>query len=68
MKKWIVISALFIFAAVFTYKTLFAEEGSLSSMVTQKLDQVLQNQTEILKQLNEIKSELQIIKVRASAK
>ena len=38
------------------------DNGTLS----QKLDKVISTQGEILKQLDEIKSELQVVKVRAS--
>ncbi|MBI3315365.1 MAG: hypothetical protein HYZ87_00085 [Candidatus Omnitrophica bacterium] len=34
--------------------------------VSQKLDRVLQNQERILKTLDEVKEELQVVKVRAS--
>ncbi len=33
---------------------------------SQKLDKIMESQTEILKQLDEIKAELQVVKVRAS--
>ena len=42
----------------------FADDGANAL----KLDQVLQNQNQILQKLDEIKSELQIVKVRASSR
>ena len=67
MKKWIVVLIFFFFAVVFSYKPLFAD-GEQFSGINQKLSQILDNQAEILKQLSDVKSELQVIKVRASAK
>ena len=51
-------------------KTVMAEDGvdTGNNDVQQKLNQIISAQTEILKQLEEIKSELQIVKVRASLK
>ena len=50
-----------------------ADENTVSAATTgdngtlsQKLDKVISTQGEILKQLDEIKSELQVVKVRAS--
>jgi hypothetical protein len=57
MKKGLV-TLLFFLALV---PRAFAEEVS-----ARKLDQVLENQTEILKRLAEIKSELEVVKVRAT--
>ena len=57
MKKGL--AALLFFLAL--APSVFAQEVSV-----RKLDQILENQTEILKQLAEIKSELQIVKVRAT--
>ncbi|MFC1631008.1 hypothetical protein ACFL2I_00455 [Candidatus Omnitrophota bacterium] len=43
------------------------EQASLDQLkIERQLDQVLANQAEILKQFEEIKQELEIIKVRAS--
>jgi len=39
-----------------------AEDG----LASQKLDKVLENQERILKKLDEVKDELQVVKVRAS--
>ena len=41
-----------------------ADNASISS----KLDKIEANQTEILKQLEELKSELQIVKIRVSSR
>ncbi len=57
MKKGLAAILLFLVLA----PSAFAEEVSV-----RKLDQILENQTEILKQLAEIKSELEIVKVRAT--
>ena len=55
----------------------FADENSApvpsvssndSGSVSRKLDRIIDTQSEILKQLDEIKAELQIVKIRASQK
>jgi len=62
MKK-LIFTGLFVCAMVFASQTAaFADEAALSS----KLDQVLKNQEQILNELQTIKSELAIVKVRAT--
>ena len=61
MIKWSMMMAL---AALLTVSVVpaFADEAGLQH----KLDKVLANQDEILRQLGEIKTEVQITKIRAS--
>ena len=62
MKRWAIL-VLLVVAFIFSYKALFADGDSA---VSQKLNQVIQNQEKILRELDEIKSQLEVIKVRAS--
>ena len=62
MKKWITLSVIFSVLVIFSYQYLYAEDGS----VLGKLDKIMESQTQILKDLSEIKAELQIVKVRAT--
>ena len=43
-----------------------AEDPAMSQAASTKLDEVLKGQNEILRQLGEIKQELEIVKIRAS--
>lgn len=66
MKRWAVFILLTV-AFVFSYKALFADgDSAAGSAVSQKLNQVVQNQEKILTALDEIKAELEVVKVRAS--
>ena len=54
-------------------KNVFADENSVpvpnpveTSIASEKLDKVIQTQEQILKELDEIKAELEIVKIRAS--
>ncbi len=62
MKKW---ALGFLFFAAFTalssHSSLWADDST-----DRKLDQVLKNQAEISKKLDDVMAELQIVKVRAS--
>lgn len=62
MKKWILATVCVSLLLALTYQSLFAEDGGF----VQKIDKILSNQEQILKDLAEIKSELQIVKVRAT--
>ena len=62
MKRW-VIFVLLVVAFIFSHKALFADTDPA---VSQKMNQVVENQEKILKKLDEIKAELEVIKVRAS--
>lgn len=62
MKKWILATVCVSLLLALTYQSLFAEDGGFA----QKIDKILSNQEQILKDLSEIKSELQIVKVRAT--
>ena len=62
MKKWILATICVSMLLALTYQSLFAEEGGFA----QKIDKIISNQELILKNLAEIKSELQIVKVRAT--
>ncbi|GEM_PF-3162102 len=66
MKRWAIFVLLTV-AFIFSYKALFADGASaVKEDVSQKLNQVIQNQEKILRELDEIKAELQVIKVRSS--
>ena len=62
MKRWTIL-ILLVVAFIFSGKALFAETDSA---VSQKMNQVIENQEKILRKLDEIKTELEVIKVRAS--
>lgn len=63
MKHW----AIFILLAfIFSHQALFADGAEMSSGVSGKLDQVIQAQDKILAKLDEIKAELEVVKVRAT--
>ena len=59
MKRWAIFIVLVI-VFFFSTRTVFANADSA------KLDEVVQNQKKILTALDEIKAELQVIKVRSS--
>jgi len=72
-RKTLVVSiflALVIFLGVFTLKGFTKETKSVGSndisVLSEKIDTVLKNQQEIIEQLEGIKTELDIIKIRAS--
>ncbi len=66
MKRWAMF-ILLVVAFIFSYKALFADgASSVKEDASQKLNQVIQNQEKILRELDEIKAELEVIKVRAS--
>ncbi len=66
MKRWAILILLTV-AFVFSDKALFADGASSGrDDSSQKLNQVIQNQEKILRELDEIKSQLEVIKVRAS--
>ena len=73
MKKYFLVSILTGFWLIVLGGNLFADESpapvvntSDNGSVSEKLDRVISTQEEILKQLDEIKSELEVVKVRAS--
>ena len=61
MKKKVLIASFIILLAL-PCRALFAQEVALLT----KLDQVIKNQEEILKQLAEIKKEVEVVKIRAT--
>ena len=67
MKK---VMVFFLLAALFTAPPLFAETPAKTTdsgtKDQGKLDKIIASQQEILKQLEEIKQELQIVKIRAT--
>ena len=71
MKK-IFLSVLFLgFWILLLNSNLFADEVSAvtsgdTGSLSQKLDKIIDTQAEILKELNEMKAELEIVKIRAS--
>ncbi len=74
MKKLFVIQALLFCLAFLGAVTVFADEvesptpasPSVSEEVSSKLREVLETQQQILKELEEIKSEMKVLKVRIS--
>ena len=71
MRKGFVIFVFLGFWAFLLNSNVFADENPAvnpteNGSVTSKLDKIIDTQTEILKQLDEVKAELQIVKVRAS--
>lgn len=67
MKKFLGIFLILMLVSGIGSGTARAEgEGNSTSDIQQKLNNIVATQTEVLKQLDEIKAELQIIKVRAS--
>ena len=71
MKKYFaaVLLAGFIFWAPLTVSRADdASSGVSSTEVLKKLDEVTQNQTKILQSLEEVKSELQAVKVRVTSR
>jgi len=62
MKKWAALVLFFSFLAFLPCQAALAEDGG----VIYKLEEISKKQDDILKQLAEIKSELQVIKVRAT--
>ncbi len=66
MKRWAILILLTVMF-IFSDKALFADGASAGSQdSSQKLNQVIENQGKILTKLDEIKAELEVIKVRAS--
>lgn len=77
MRKIIV--GVFTFFAIFSSMNLFADEGSETNSVPQansgsseqlskKIDRVLDSQAQIIKELEDLKAELQIVKIRVTQK
>jgi hypothetical protein len=62
MKKWVIVALFLAFVSAFSCRTVFAQ----GEMPSNKVDQILQKQDQILAALADIKSELQIVKVRAT--
>ena len=65
MKRWAIFILLMV-AFIFSYKALFADGEEMRGAVAGKLDLVIQTQDKILAKLDEIKAELEVVKVRAS--
>ncbi len=74
MKKNLILAIFFGSLLFFAVNHSFADENNTApaptpvntDMVSVKLDKILANQDLILKQLDEMKAELQIVKIRAS--
>ena len=73
MRKFFVIVTLVICGAFPLSANLFADDNQAPAInaaenqsLSQKLDKVIATQDEILRQLDEVKSELQVVKIRAS--
>lgn len=62
MKRLVWVVVLFNLTALLCGRTLLADDSGVNA----KLDRVLDNQAEILKQLEEVKKEVEIVKVRAT--
>ncbi len=65
MKKYFFM-AWIVGAAIFALPVISGAEDETSGEILKKLNQVTQNQEKIMQSLEELKSELQIVKVRAS--
>ena len=65
MKK-ITVSVLFLAVLFFVPLAITHADDAISGDASQKLNQVLENQKQIMDSLEQIKGELQIIKVRAT--
>ncbi len=61
-KRLFLVVLVFNLVTILCGQILFADDSGLNT----KLDRVLSNQEEILKQLEEVKKEVQIVKVRAT--
>ena len=59
--RWIHL-AFFVWLSVFSCRSVWADDSSLSA----KLDQVIETQERILSELAAIREELQVVKIRAS--
>lgn len=56
-----------IFVAVFLISSnLYAETSTSTAEISKKLEQILENQKKILLQLEEIKKEVYVVKIRAT--
>lgn len=66
MKKFLWVFVFSGLLALGWQRALFSADNELPQTAPVKLDQILRNQEEILKKLGEIKSELQVVKVRAT--
>ena len=80
MKKWFTRAIFFSLVSVFFALNLFADENPAPTentpapaasslpmeLLSQKVDKIGATQTQILKELEEIKAELDIVKIRAS--
>ena len=62
MKKWVIAALFLVFVSAFSCQAVFADEA----MPSNKVDQILQKQDQILAALADIKRELEIVKVRAT--
>jgi len=60
--------ALIVGVVISSFATVSNAEDEASSEILKKLDQVMQSQETIIQSLEEIKSDLQIVKVRASSR
>lgn len=66
MKPVFVLIAVILIFALWLQFGLCQEEERTSDKIMQKLDKILLNQNEVFKQLDEIKKELMIVKMRSS--
>ncbi len=62
MKKLTLLVMILVCVSSISVRSIWASDGPTMD----KLNTILENQTEILKELSEIKEELQIVKIRAS--
>ena len=66
MKKYLTLAVFLCCLAARGTATAFADEASDIAAMSKKTDTIIKTQQDILKQLDDIKAELQIIKVRSS--
>ena len=70
MSKILAVFFIFGFLSIFSGVASFADENPAPAnndeLVLDKLDKIMESQSQVLKQLEDMKSELQIVKIRAS--
>ncbi len=67
MKKWIIIAVIGVMLMGLTGSVTFARDKKSSSSSKSEMGQIIKNQEKIMSTLQEIKKELQIIKIRTTS-
>jgi hypothetical protein len=72
MRKFFVAAFLFCSVLIMSSNTLFADENRArmtdTELLSRKIDKIAESQTQIIKALEELKAELEIVKIRVTAK